>query len=115
MYLGAAPGGAALRTAPPLPTANEVATVARSTPSGPARQHLVLLVSDPQLGQSIQRQLTADGLVIAEFGALDSRELTLEVVVAAAGERVPFLDGLREYEAGCAAEPCPAIRVLDLR
>jgi hypothetical protein len=115
MYLAAAPGGAARQSPPLASAADDEAAVARSLASPPARQHLVLLVDDPVLGAALQRRILAGEFVAAEFGAYAS-PFVVEVVVAADAAAVTTLEvGLREFEASCVAEACPAIRILDLR
>lgn len=115
MYLGAAPGGAARQAPPSAPSAGDGATAARSLPSPPARQHLVLLVGDPALGDALQRRILAGELITARFGAY-AAPLIVEVIVANDDDAADaMIEGLREFEALCVAESCAAIRVLDLR
>lgn len=120
MYLSAASGGAALRSSPPSSATDEAGAVAQPRPSSSAGspaavRHLVLLVSDVELGLTVRRRILAGEIIRGEFGAYAS-PLTIEVLVAGSSESLHALtEGLREFEARCTAEPCPAIQVLDLR
>ena len=115
MYLGAAPGGAALRQPPTVPTAGPEAAAERVLPSPSVRQHVVLLVDEAGLGETLRRRILEGELISGEFGAY-APPIEVEVIVGADAASVAALTaGLREFEARCAAEACPSIRVLDLR
>lgn len=116
VHLGAAPGGAALRASPPSPPTDDGETVALLRPSLSARQHLVLIVSDPALGSEIRERVVSGDLVSSEFGAYARPLAAVEVIVAGSDAPLSTLEaGLRELEQQCVAESCAAIRILDLR
>ena len=120
LLAAAAPGSATLRDTTPQPDPR--AAQLAGPPSPPTAltpvttdHHLVYLIDDYNLWQSLQTRLVTQQLLIAEAGPASLTTVFEFLYLPTQDHLTPLLHGLADFDSLCILEPCPTLHLIDLR
>lgn len=115
MHLSASPAGFALHPSTAQSAVDLSHTEVLVEPANRPPEHFVLIVDDIELGRVLRDRIEAEQTVYAERGAAATPVVFELIEIGPDDDVSTLLLGLTEYELHCSIDPCPAIRLIDLR